>query len=336
MMMTTNSRRVDEINTINGCHLVCDGLRSSPPTSTTHVWKPYTGPSFDDTDQHSVFRESIISNSEITIETATTAVVARAAIVTIIIDPSPNISNNKPPPTPKLSSRPFDPRTFPTRKSVDYTIKMDPSEYSPNSCAGVTALTLDAKYPQTNIRQDPSPDLPPSSHYTSPQAAALLDALRWYLLLPNSNTPGGDYGSSPAHLLASLLIIYPSVRRNLRRRNRSLAKLVEKIDWTGVQEDLMDWDEARLVVEVWMASGLKLFGNWHGPWEKMPSPLTKAEKRKARVDMVIYFRSSSPLAESSAGSARSASPAPTKAPAVVRKRSGRVQKGNPVRRKWKV
>ncbi|KAL1841509.1 hypothetical protein VTJ49DRAFT_7000 [Mycothermus thermophilus] len=341
-MVTTNSRSVPKTKTLDGSHHVCDGLRSSPSMSAAHSWKPYTGPSFD-AEEPSPISEKM--------ETATPAILARAAVITI--SPRQNNNNN----TSHYSNSPLSRPSSPTPYSHSNHHHHHHNNNNNNAAMPTTGQRLMGtttpprpRSSRRSVHRPPSPPSPePPQHYPydSLQASYLLDHLRMYLHLPTSHSSSSSSSStksyasqSPAQTLASLLITWPSVRRNLPRRNGMLAKHVGRVDWAGAQYDLPKGSGEREAVELWLDSGLELFGKWWGPWE----PLEEREQLGRRRRRVGAARRPSPLRNSmssssffpSSSSSLTTSQTSSAPSYLCRKRSVKVHRErNKFRRMWK-
>ncbi|KAL2269939.1 hypothetical protein VTJ83DRAFT_2123 [Remersonia thermophila] len=295
-MVTTNSRRgVPETKTLDGSHHVCDGLRSSPPMLPTHSWKPYTGPLFDTPEPPS----PSLSVSEEKMETATTAILARATVITI--SPRQNNNNstshysNSPPPRPS-NPTPYSHNSYHHHHHLHHHLHHHHHHHHNNNNTMPTAdqhpimATLPpqpriSRQPTHRLLSPPSPQPPQRYRYDSLEASYLLDHLRTYLYLPTSvsSTSAESYASqTPAQMLARLLITWPSVRRNLPRQNRMLARRLGRIDWAGAERGLPKGSEEREAVELWLDSGLELFGRWWGPWEPLETREQLGKRRLTR------------------------------------------------------
>ncbi|KAK4128231.1 hypothetical protein N657DRAFT_685811 [Parathielavia appendiculata] len=252
---------------------VHDGLRSSPPRSLTngHIFKLYTGPFFDTTlsegesgpchnTEHAINHANFPPKSPTNLETPPSN--SRLELATLAIRAVPKVILTHRPRR-QIPSSP--PRSLPVRHDEPAPSSSSSSSSSPPNFSKSLLL----HHPQTQHRYP---------HYSSPQAALLLNTLRSYLLLPTTTTGTGTGTNSPespgapaaAEVLAGLLLKWPTLRHNLARRNPGLAAQINVLDWRGIEAGLPEGSFTRKLVEEWIYcgdAGSGLFGEWEWPWE---------------------------------------------------------------------
>ncbi|KAL2199782.1 hypothetical protein P885DRAFT_74954 [Corynascus similis CBS 632.67] len=261
-------------------YLKYDGLRSSPPFSSTsaHSWKLYTGP-FSDTQQPTTEVKSL-DTLEYEMEQPT----PRLALATEARRATPKLVALRHHQPSVLSDDATSPsRTLPTIRLPSSSLF---PPLLPTPGFSLTCRHLNNHGPSMYSSDRPlPPQSPRASHYTSPHACRLFSKLKSHLLLPTTG-PGSP---TTADLVAGLLFRWPQVRRHVREFDPALAEEINMLDWAGVetefgggghrQEEEAEeeaekekekngggWSYVRRQVADWVSSGEALFGDWEGPW----------------------------------------------------------------------
>lgn len=212
---------------------VYDGLRSSPyrgGSAGPHTWKPYSGPFWtapeqpDQTnEQHPGRKPHHHATKQQQRQQPQQQPIPRKPIPT--------------PSTPGLEQATLAIRTTP--KLIHHPDNPNPTSPPPPVPAPAPA---------------PAPTRPPKPHYTTPDGARTLAALRRRLQQPASQPAG--------QVLASLLLRWPGGGRAGGQGQATAAAVAANgVDWRGAEGGLAEGSFARRAVEGWIAAGQPpLFG----------------------------------------------------------------------------